>query len=269
MGDLGGGLLLAINLLMIKKPGFFGIPEGTLAVKLSFLTVAVWWSVFSIPLFRRVPEKRISFHTGFPLLVRDAFTRLGITFRHIKQHKQAFRFLLSFLLYNDGIQTIIIMATVFGKAELGLESSHLIGALLLTQFIGFPAAILYGKLATAVGSKKSLLVGIAGYIAIVLYAWKMTATWQFWILAGAVGLLQGGIQAISRSYYSVLIPQENASEYFGFFSISSRFASILGPLVFAVIGDLTGSTRNSILSISVFFVAGGILLLTVKDQEHA
>jgi len=269
MGYLGGGLLLAINLLMIKKPGFFGIPEGTLAVKLSFLTVAIWWSVFSIPLFRRVPEKRISFHTGFPLLVRDAFTRLGITFRHIKQHKQAFRFLLSFLLYNDGIQTIIIMATVFGKAELGLESSHLIGALLLTQFIGFPAAILYGKLATAVGSKKSLLVGIAGYIAIVLYAWKMTATWQFWILAGAVGLLQGGVQAISRSYYSVLIPQENASEYFGFFSISSRFASILGPLVFAVIGDLTGSTRNSILSISVFFVAGGILLFTVKDQEHA
>lgn len=269
MGYLGGGLLLALNLLMIKKPGFFGIPEGTLAVRLSFLTVAVWWSVFSIPLFRRVPEKSVSSSTNFPGLVRNAFTTIGNTFRDIKQHSQAFRFLLSFLLYNDGIQTIIIMATVFGKAELGLESSHLIGALLLTQFIGFPAAILYGKLAARFGSKNSLLAGIAGYIAIVLYAWKMTETWQFWVLAGAVGLLQGGIQAISRSYYSVLIPQKNASEYFGFFSISSRFASILGPLVFAVIGDITGSTRNSILSISVFFVAGGILLLTVKDQKHA
>ncbi|MCK5786570.1 MAG: MFS transporter [Candidatus Sabulitectum sp.] len=271
MGYLGGGLLLALNLLMIKQPGLFGIPEGTLAVRLSFLTVALWWGGFSIPLFKKVPEEEKSSSISFIRSLRQGITSLAVTFRSLKQHKNAFRFLLSFLLYNDGIQTIIMMATVFGKAELGLDSSHLIGALLLTQFIGFPGSIYYGRLAGKLGSRKALLVGLAGYIAVVLYAWRMTETWQFWILAGAVGLLQGGVQAISRSFYSVLIPREHASEYFGFFSISSRFASILGPLMFAVIGDITGSTRNSIISISVFFIAGGILLLTVKDHgnQHA
>ncbi len=269
VGYLGGGLLLALNLLMIKQPGLFGIPQGTMAVKLSFLTVSLWWTLFSIPLFRKVPEGPASSNAGFSNSFRKGIRSLATTFRSIRQHKQAFRFLISFLLYNDGIQTIIMMATVFGKAELGLDSSHLIGALLLTQFIGFPGSILYGRLAAQLGSKKTLLAGIAGYLAIVVYAWKMTETWQFWVLAAAVGLLQGGVQAISRSFYSVLIPKEHASEYFGFFSISSRFASILGPLLFAVIGDLTGSTRNSIISISVFFIAGGIMLLTVKDSEHA
>lgn len=268
MGYLGGGLLLALNLLMIKQPGLFGIPEGTMAVRLSFLTVALWWAVFSIPLFKKVPEESISPGTDFKQSFHLGLKSLGATFKSIKQHRQAFRFLLSFLLYNDGIQTIIMMATVFGKAELGLDSGHLIGALLLTQFIGFPSSIYYGKLAAKLGSKKALLMGIAGYIVIVLYAWRMTETWQFWLLAGAVGLLQGGVQAISRSFYSVLIPQEHASEYFGFFSISSRFASILGPLMFAVIGDITGNTRDSIISISVFFITGGIILLTVKDPDH-
>ncbi|MCD4708106.1 MAG: MFS transporter [Candidatus Sabulitectum sp.] len=269
MGYLGGGLLLALNLLMIKKPGLLGIPEGTMAVRLSFLSVAFWWAGFSIPLFRKVPERTVPAGTDFRKLFHQGIKSLAVTFKSIKQHRNAFRFLLSFLLYNDGIQTIILMATVFGKAELGLETGHLIGALLLTQFIGFPGSIFYGKLAGRTGAKKALLMGIAGYIAIIIYAWRMTETWQFWVLAGAVGLLQGGVQAISRSFYSVLIPKEHASEYFGFFSISSRFASILGPFMFAVIGDVTGNTRNSIISISVFFIAGGLMLLTVKDTEHA
>ncbi len=269
LGYLGGGLLLALNLLMIKKPGLLGIPEGTMAVRLSFLSVAVWWAGFSIPLFKKVPERKAPVKTSFRNSFHQGIKSLAVTFKSIKQHKNAFRFLLSFLLYNDGIQTIILMATVFGKAELGLKSGHLIGALLLTQFIGFPGSIFYGKLASRTGPRKALLMGIAGYIAVIAYAWRMTETWQFWVLAGAVGLLQGGVQAISRSFYSVLIPREHASEYFAFFSISSRFASILGPLVFALIGDITGSTRNSIISISVFFIAGGILLLTVKDSEHA
>ncbi len=269
MGYLGGGLLLALNLLMIKQPGFFGIPEGSMAVKLSFVTVALWWAGFSIPLFKRVPEEPASSKADFGKSFQEGIRSLSTTLKSIKQHKQAFRFLLSFLLYNDGIQTIIMMATVFGKAELGLGSGHLIAALLLTQLIGVPGSILYGKFATKIGSKKALLAGIAGYIAVVLYAWKMTEAWQFWVLAGAVGLLQGGVQAISRSFYSLLIPQEQASEYFGFFSISSRFASILGPLMFALIGDITGNTRNSIISISFFFIAGGIILLTVKDTENA
>ena len=269
MGYLGGGLLLALNLLMIRKPSLFGIPEGNMAVRLSFLTVSVWWAAFSVPLFRRVPQGEPKPGVSFSQSLRKGVSALGTTFRNLQQHRNAMKFLVSFLLYNDGVQTVILMATVFGKAELGLETSDLIGALLLTQFIGVPGSILYGRLAVAFGTKKLLLYGIAGYTAIVVYAWKMTESWQFWVLAGAVGLLQGGIQAISRSFYSRLIPKDQASEYFGFFSISSRFASIFGPLMFALIGDITGSTRNSILAISILFVSGGIILLTVKEEKVA
>jgi len=268
-GYLGGGILLAVNLLMIKKPELFGIPDGDTAVRLCFVSVAVWWSVFSIPLFKRVPQGAASASSGSANSLYTAVKSIAATFKSIKQHRNAFRFLLSFLVYNDGIQTIIMMATIFGKAELGIGSGHLIGALLLTQFVGAPGSVMYGKMAQRTGSKNALLIGIAGYIAIILYAWRMTQPWQFWVVAAAVGLLQGGVQAISRSFYSVLIPREKASEYFGFFSISSRFASILGPLVFAVIGDVTGSTRNSIVAIAVFFAVGGILLLTVRDGENA
>lgn len=269
MGYLGGGILLALNLLMINKPSIFGIPEGNMAVRLSFLSVAIWWAVFSIPLFRKVPQGAPKPGVSFPDSLRKGISTLSVTFRNLKQHRNAMRFLIAFLLYNDGVQTVILMATVFGRAELGLGMSDLIGALLLTQFIGVPGSLLYGKLAEAFGAKKSLLYGIAGYIAIVVYAFRMTESWQFWILAGAVGLLQGGIQAISRSFYSRLIPGEQSSEYFGFFSISSRFASIFGPLMFALTGDITGSTRNSILAISLFFIAGGAVLLSVKEEEIA
>jgi MFS transporter, UMF1 family len=264
-GYMGGGLLLALNVIMIRNPGLFGIPEGDMAIRLSFLSVALWWGLFSIPFFRRVPEGAAPAGISFSQSLRKGLRALAATFRNIRQHQSALRFLISFLLYNDGIQTVIMMATVFGKAELGLDTGDLLGALLMTQFIGVPGSILYGRFAQRYGSKLSIMGGIAGYLAIIVYAWKMTSAWQFWVLAGAVGLLQGGIQAISRSFYSRLIPPKQTSEYFGFFSVSSRFASIFGPLMFAVIGDLTGSTRNSILAMSVFFVAGGIVLLTVKE----
>ncbi|PIE53630.1 MFS transporter [Candidatus Fermentibacteria bacterium] len=269
MGYLGGGLLLAINLLMVSKPSLTGIPEGDLGIRLTFLTVAVWWAVFSIPLFRKVPEGEKTAGISFSKSLKTAFKTLADTFRHLKQHRNPFRFLISFLLYNDGVQTIIMMATVFGKAELGLKTSDLIGALLLTQFIGVPGSVAYGRLAEKTGARRSILMGIAVYLAVVIYAWRMTEAWQFWIVAGVVGLLQGGIQAISRSFYSRLIPAEHSAEYFGFFSVSSRFASIIGPLMFALTGDLTGSTRNSILVISVLFAAGAIVLLSVRNSDNA
>jgi len=269
LGYLGGGLLLAINLLMIQKPEVFGIPEGDMAVKLCFLSVAVWWAVFSVPLLRKVPQGNAPEGITFAQSLKRGNRALVETFRDLRQHKNTMKFLVSFLLYNDGVQTVIIMATVFGKAELGLDTSDLIGALLLTQFIGVPGSLLYGRIAEKTGAKRSLLWGIAGYIGIIFYAWRMTEAWQFWVIACAVGLLQGGVQAISRSFYSRLIPSGQSSEYFGFFSISSRFASILGPLMFALIGDITGSTRNSIAAISVLFIAGGIVLLSVKEEDVA
>lgn len=268
MGYLGGGLLLALNLLMIREPGLLGIPSETAAVRLSFVSVAVWWAVFSIPLFRRVPGGPAPEGVSFPASLRNGLRALVMTFRNLRRHRNAMRFLISFLLYNDGVQTIILMATVFGRAELGLDSGDLIGALLLTQFVGVPGSLLYGRLAERIGARRSILAGIIGYTAVVLYAWRMTEARQFTLLAIVVGLLQGGIQAISRSFYSRLIPQDQSSEYFGFFSVSSRFASIFGPLIFALISDLTGSGRNSILAITAFFIAGGILLLTVRDPER-
>jgi len=158
-----------------------------------------------------------------------------------------------------------MMATIFGKTELGLNSSDLIGALLLTQVVGVPGSLAFGWAARRFGSKRMLYVGICAYLGILLYAFRMSSAMDFWILAGTVGLFMGGLQAVSRSLFSCLIPQDMSAEYFGFFSVSQRFASIFGPLIFAVITDLTGSSRLSILSLAILFIAGGAVLKTVKE----
>ncbi|MEN8209865.1 MAG: MFS transporter, partial [Candidatus Fermentibacteria bacterium] len=194
-GYLGGGILLALNLLMIRKPSLFGFTDTATALKSVFLSVAAWWTLFSIPLFLRVPEGL----SGGAKTLGGSFTRgfsaFISTFRHLKSRKNIFRFLLAFLLYNNGIQTVIMMATIYGKAELGLDSGHLIGALLLTQAIGVPASLIYGAMAKRFGSKRMLYAGIAGYIVIILYAFWMTKAIDFWILACMVGLFMGGLQA--------------------------------------------------------------------------
>ena len=268
-GYLGGGILLAVNLLMIRKPSLFGFTETSTALKFVFLSVAAWWTLFSIPLFLRVPEGSSGGEKTLFGSIARGFSTLLSTFHHIRARKNIFRFLLAFLLYNDGVQTVIMMATVYGKAELGLGSGHLIGALLMTQAIGVPGSLIYGWMAKRFGSKKMLFAGIAGYIVIIFYAFWMRKAIDFWILAGMVGLFMGGLQAVSRGFYSRLIPEGMNAEYFGFFSISQRFASIFGPLMFALINDLTGSSRLSILSLLVLFVAGGLVLKTVRNPENA
>ena len=264
-GYLGGGILLAVNLLMIRNPAFFGFSEASVALRWVFLSVAAWWALFSIPLFVMVPEGISGGAETLAASIKSGFTSLISTFHHIRGRKNIFRFLLAFLLYNDGVQTVIMMATVYGKAELGLGSGHLIGALLLTQAVGVPGSLTYGWLAKKFGSKRMLYVGIAGYIVIIFYAFWMSKAVDFWILAGMVGLFMGGLQAVSRSFYSRMIPAGMNAEYFGFFSISQRFASILGPLMFALINDVTGSSKLSILSLLVLFVSGGLVLRTVKS----
>ena len=266
-GYLGGGVLLAVNLLMIRKPGMFGFQGASTAIRFVFLSVAAWWALFSIPLFARVPEGVSGSAGTLSESVRRGFATLSSTFRHIRSRKNIFRFLLAFLLYNDGVQTVIMMATVYGKAELGLDSGHLIGALLLTQLVGVPGSLIYGWMAKKFGSRRMIYVGIAGYLLIIIYAFWMKTTTDFWILAGAVALFMGGIQAVSRAYYSRMIPPGMNAEYFGFFSISQRFASIFGPLMFAAVSDLTGSSRLSILSLLVLFIAGGLVLRTVRSPN--
>jgi UMF1 family MFS transporter len=276
LGYVGGGILLAFNLAWIQKPAWFGLPAGpglddgaaTLPARLAFLSVAVWWFVFSIPLFRRVPEPPARLesdeHAG-ESPVRVAFIRLGETFRELRGYRQAFLMLLAFLIYNDGIQTIIKMATAYGT-ELGIDQSALIGAILLVQFVGIPCSFLFGMLAGKVGAKPALFFGLLAYTAISVLGYYMKTALHFYMLAGLVGMVQGGTQALSRSLFASMIPQHKSGEFFGFFSVFEKFAGIFGPLIFAGTIAATGSSRNAILSVIGFFAVGAAILALVDPE---
>jgi UMF1 family MFS transporter len=269
LGYLGSGLLMAANLLAIQKPGWFGLPDAGVATRLAFVSVAVWWLVFSIPLFRRVPEppRRLEADEGpGQNVVRVGFTRLRETFRELRGYKQAALLLLAFLVYNDGINTIIRMAAPYGT-ELGLPPTALIGALLLVQFVGIPFAILFGQMARWVGAKRSILLGLALYLVITVTAYSMKTMTHFMILAILVGMVQGGTQALSRSLFATMIPRHKSAEFFAFFGVFEKFASIFGPALFAFMIATTGSSRTAILATAVFFIAGGAILLRVDVEE--
>jgi UMF1 family MFS transporter len=269
IGYVGGGILLAINLLMIQKPALFGFANAGTATRWSLASVAVWWVVFSIPLFRDVPEPgRLleEAETGSENAAVAAVRRLVITFRELRQYKQAFIFLLAFLLYNDGIQTIIRMATTYG-AEIGLDDSAMITALLITQFVGIPFAFLFGIVADRVGAKRSVFFGLAVYAVITLLGYRMRSNIQFFALAVLVGTVQGGTQALSRSMFAAMIPRDKSSEFFAFFGVFERYAGILGPAIFAWTVAQTGSSRNAILSVLAFFVVGALILSRVDVEE--
>lgn len=269
IGYLGGGLLLVINLLWILIPGAFGIPDTLTAIKLSFVSVAVWWLVFSIPLFRGVPEPpRLLEHdeTGAENPVRAAFVRVRETFHELRGYRQAFLMLVAFLLYNDGIQTIIRMATIYG-AEIGIDRNARIAAFVLVQFVGVPCAFLFGAFADRIGAKTAVFVALAVYTGISILGYFMTTAWQFFVLAFLVGTVQGGAQALSRSLFARMIPKHKSSEYFGFFSVFEKFAGIAGPALFAASVTMFGSSRAAILSVIVFFAAGAMVLTRVNVAE--
>jgi UMF1 family MFS transporter len=277
MGYVGGGTLLALNLAWIQRPDWFGLPSGpgltesqaTLPVRLAFLSVAVWWVIFSLPLFRRVPEPA-------PRLepderrgenpVKVALVRLGETFHELRSYRNAFLLLLAFLIYNDGIQTIIKMATAYGT-EIGIGQSALIGAILLVQFVGIPCTFLFGMVAGRIGTKRTLFLGLMVYAVISVLGYFMKTATHFYILAGLVGTVQGGTQALSRSLFASMIPQHKSGEFFGFFSVFEKFAGIFGPLIFAGTIAATGSSRNAILSVIGFFVVGAALLFLVNVEK--
>jgi UMF1 family MFS transporter len=259
LGYLGGGILLAINLVMIS------IFPGTLGPRLSFLSVALWWGLFSIPLFIFVPEPYAK-----PLINRrhkwiagEAWLRLRQTFSEIRKYRDLFRFLIAFWFYNDGIGTMIRMAAIYG-ANVGISKLHLVGALLMTQFIGVPFSLFFGQFASKVGSKKAILTGLSGYVLISIGALFLSKAWHFWLLALAVGTVQGGTQAISRSLYASLVPPSRSAEFFGFYDISSKFAGVMGPALFGFITHITGSSRMGIAVISTTFIIGAIILFGVN-----
>jgi MFS transporter, UMF1 family len=274
LGYLGSGMLLALILAWIQKPEWFGLPSGpgitpeaaTLPSRLAFLSVAVWWLLFSIPLLRRVsepPPLRPSGAKGSA--IAGSFTQLAATFRQLRVYRNAFLMLLAFLVYNDGIGTIIRMATIYGT-EIGIGRGSLIMSILLVQFVGVPFAFLYGIMADRIGAKRAIFLGLIAYAGISVLGYFMTSATHFLILALLVGMVQGGTQAISRSLFASMIPKRQSGEFFGFFAVFEKFAGVFGPGIIALVLSITGSSRLSILSLISFFVVGSILLLKVDIE---
>ena len=261
LGYLGGGLLFAINVWMTLSPTTFGLAGEAEAVRTAFLMVAVWWGVFSIPLllFVREPEGE---EATLGAAVRSGVRQLAVTFRQVRALRSVLIFLIAYFFYIDGVNTVIKMALDFGLA-LGFESRDLIAALLVVQFVGFPAALGFGWLGRRYGAHTGILIGLAGYIGATLWASQVNSVTEFYAMAVIVGLVQGGVQALSRSFYARMIPAAQAGEFFGFYNLLGRFAAVLGPFLVGWTALLTDDPRLGILSVLILFLIGGGLLLRV------
>ena len=267
LGYLGGGLLFLLNVLMFSFPNLFGLSSQIEAVLWSFLSVAIWWSIFTVPLITGVKEPQINNkNNGFIVTSIEAFKSLHETARSIKQYRSAVIFLLAYFLYMDGVDTIIRMATSYGS-DIGLSAQSMIGALLLTQFIGFPATLVFGNYSDRFGHKQTLTFAIIIYIGVVIFSSQMDSAVEFFIMASVIGLVQGGVQAISRSFFSSLIPENKAAEFFGFYNFIGKSSVFIGPFMISGIALLTDNPSLGILSLLLLFVPGLILLRRVPESK--
>ena len=264
LGYLGGGVLFAVNVFMVLKPEFFGLADSGQAVRVSFLSVGIWWAVFSIPLILFVKEAPPQAPSPEGAII-GGFRQLRRTFQDLKTKRTILIFLFAYWFYIDGVDTVFRMAVDYGLA-IGLNSNDLISALLVVQFIGFPAAILFGKLGQRIGPKKGIYIGIFVYIVATIWAYFITSGIEFFILAALIGLVIGGIQALSRSLLGQLIPHEQAGEYYGFFNLVGKSAAVIGPFLVGWSAAMFGS-RNSILSVIILFAIGAVLLKFVKTPD--
>ena len=286
MGYLGGGLLFAFNVLAVTMPGGFGLTDSTQAVRVAFLSVAVWWGVFTLFPLLWVPEgKPFSGTNDRASSVVEGFRQLARTFRKARHLKTVFLFLLAYWFYIDGVDTIIVMAVDYGMS-IGFDSNDLIFALLIVQFVGFPAALGFGKLGQRWGPRKGIYLAIAVYMFLTLWGVMMKSKWEFYLLAVLIGCVQGGIQALSRSFYSRLIPREQSAEFYGFYNMLGKFAAIVGPSLMGAVGLLAKgflmppsatpdrmtaighlASRASMASILILFVIGGVLFYFVDEEK--
>jgi len=286
MGYLGGGLLFLINVLMTLMPQTFGLPDAAMAVRISFLSVAAWWGLFTIFTILWVPEGNQSSKAGQSISpITEGFQQLLSTLKKIRHLKTIMTFLLAYWLYIDGVDTIIRMAVDYGMS-IGFEPNDLIKALLITQFVGFPSALVFGKLGQKWSVRKSIYVAIAIYICVTIWGTMMTQKHEFYVLAIVIGLVQGGIQALSRSYYSRLIPPDKSAEFYGFYNMLGKFAAILGPVLIGVVGLMVRrllmpaspspeqiqqvgilASRIGIGSILILFISGAILFYFVDEEK--
>jgi UMF1 family MFS transporter len=266
-GYIGGGLLLAVHLLIIAMPQRFGLGSAANATRVAFASVAVWWFVFALPLFRNVAEPEAE-RTGVPArqLPGAVLRQLGATLAGLRSQPDLLKFLVAFWLYSDGIGTIIKMATIYG-VEVGLKDQDLMGALLMVQILAAPASIAFGRLAKPLGAKGTVLLGIAGYAGISVFAYFLERPWQFWALAALVALFQGGTQALSRSMFASLVPREKSGEMFGFYSVSEKMAGVVGPVMFGAVTQITHGGRLATLTLLPLFL-GGAWLLSRVDLER-
>jgi UMF1 family MFS transporter len=264
-GYLGGGLLLALNLVLYLGHDTFGLSQG-MAVRISLASAGVWWAGFTLVPLRRLPHghRTRTGETAFGA-VRAGFAQLGTTLRDLRNRPVTLVFLLAFLIYNDGVQTVITLSATYATEELDLGQSVVIAAVLLVQFVAFGGALLLGRLAARHGTKRVVLASLLAWTVVVLvsYTLQRGSAVQFFLLAVVIGTVMGGTQALSRSLFSHLVPRERTAEYFGFYEISDKGTSWLGPFVFALALQLTDSYRSAIVSLVVFFVAGFVLLVTV------
>lgn len=268
LGYLGGGLLFTLNVAMTLWPTRFGLADAAEAVRLSFGLVALWWTVFSVPLLLFVKERAPASALKGWTAVAAGLRQLTATLREIRGLRAVLAFLIAYLLYIDGVGTLARMALDYGMA-LGFRETDLIVALLITQFIGFPASIAFGHLGARLGAKTGIYLGLGAYVAATLWAYWMASVWEFYSLAVIVGLVQGGVQALSRSLFARIMPVDRAGEFFGFYNMLGKFAVVLGPLLVGVTALATGSSRASVLVVVALFLAGGILLYFVDEQEGA
>jgi MFS transporter, UMF1 family len=266
LGYLGGGVLFGLNVLMTLKPHLFGLSGATDAVRLSFVTVAIWWAAFALPLFLFVKEAKTPGSGSIGSIMRGSVSQLVATFREIRRFRTVFVFLVGYWLYIDAVDTVVLMAVDYGLS-LGFKYTVLIQALLITQFVGFPAAILFGKIGEWIGTKRGIFIGLCVYIGIAFWGYLMDRQAEFYVLAIGVGMVQGGVQSLSRSYFARLIPVDRSAEFFGFYNMLGKFAAIIGPLLMGWVSMMTGNPRSSIIAVIALFLAGGIVLFNVKETS--
>ena len=266
LGYLGGGLLFAFNVLLTQKPQWFGLADLAAGIRVSFVSVALWWLLFMLPLTFNVRERQRVPHLSFAAAVRGGLAELALTLREISRYRELMIFLLAYWLYIDAVNTIIKMAVDYGVA-LGLPTGSLLGALLLTQFVAFPASIFFGWLANRIGAKRGILIGLAVYVLATIYAFFLNSVVEFFALAIVIGAVQGGVQSLSRSLFGRLVPTGKGGEFFGFYNMMGKFATVVGPVLVAIVAITTGSSRASIVSLVVLFVAGALLLTLVGTSQ--
>lgn len=265
LGYLGGGLLFALNVWMTLSPATFGLADAAAAVRVSFVMVALWWAVFTLPLLLFVRERQPRQALGPRRALAAGLRELGTTLGHLRQYKTVSLFLAAYWLYIDGVNTVIKMAVDYGLS-LGFEAKQLITALLITQFVAFPAALGFGWLGKHWGTRRALLLAIAVYVGVTIWAYWMDRVAEFYAMAVVVGLVQGGVQSLSRSFFGRIIPADKSGEFFGFFNLIGKFATVIGPVLMGQVALVTGSSRLAIVSLVLLFALGGGLLWFVPDE---